>query len=191
MCATVPRAARLLGLHPSTLGDDIQRGKLHLTARFGRVGYRLVSYQELREYAKTRGLDIWHIPDTAEFAYVGRSFRPRAKRNVAVWEDSVTLLLKKYPGFDGSLFVAPGALPSLSEDELEFVCRNLFAYNQTILRYRPLAVQRHVYLCCNRKTGKRADQLCAEFNGRYPGVIQTIPITHLHRVQAFKENTNG
>lgn len=188
--ATIPEAARILECDKFVLYHDQRRGRLLTTAHIDKHSNQFLSWQELREYAKTRGVELWNVPVTAEFAYIGRAFRPRAKRKVAAWDDSITLLLRKYPGFDGTLFIAAGSLDSVTEEELEFVCQNLFSYNQIITRYRPFAVPRHVYVCWDARSRKRADQLCDLMQGRYPGVMQAIPLTHLRRVQAFKENTN-
>lgn len=190
---TVPQAARELGVSAEFLRNEIRRGHLHTTRSFYRYPNVLrVSFLELREYFRYLGYEPWHLRGSATAAYLGGSLKEAARRDNALWDQSLRRFLTFFMGFDGSFILGPDAIRCLQEEELEFACRDLFHYNQVVLRHRPFCSLRYIKLGYDRKTHEKSRELQEQMQVLYPGVVQRVPADHLLRMTCISwRDDNG
>ena len=142
-----------------------------------------ISFREMREYGIGIGKEYWHLPELGEYGYVGLAFRNLARKQNAPYCHDLQTFCHNYHGYDGALYIAPTVFMTVKPVLLEFVCRNIFRYNQLMIRRRPFSKRRFVFLCfTDNKTKEKAKELMASVEHIVPGVIRLEPFEYVLRV---------
>lgn len=149
-----------------------------------------ISYAELWEYGRILGLEMWHTPVPSFCAFIGTPLWQLGQEEGIASATAVTRCLHLYSGYDGTMYLSPQAIRLSTLPELEFVCRNIFRYNQIVRRHRPFAKLRHVVLGCDSATRAKAENIQRVINNRYPECVVLVPFQHLYRVKR-RETSNG
>ena len=144
--------------------------------------------RELWKYGRILGLEMWHTP-VPLLPFRNTAVAAGAEEGIAS-ATAVTRCLHLYSGYDGTMYLSPQAIRLSTLPELEFVCRNIFRYNQIVRRHRPFAKLRHVVLGCDSATRAKAENIQRVINNRYPECVVLVPFQHLYRVKR-RETSNG
>lgn len=166
-------AAEYLGRSCRSIMREIAAGSIHATT----VGKLRISFHEMAE----ADLPEETQQSAASFAYIGAPLGEL--KGAHIYAASVASLLELYPGFDGSLYLSPAGIGTLEERDLEFVARDIFRYNQMVIRHRPFCAQRHVYLGYDAGSRETAENLRHTMERKYPNVVALMPFEYLYRIK--------
>lgn len=155
---------------------EVTSGCLHVTTSSD----LRISFHEMAEYELPEETQ----QSAASFACIGTPFGEL--KGSHPYAASLSSFQERFPGFDGTLYLSPAIVRAASPEDLEFAARDIFRYNQMVMRHRPFCAHRHIYLGYDAGSKETAEILRHTMERRYPNVVAAAPFEYLYRIKSHE-----